>query len=248
MKNSIKLTAIAAILSAIFASCETKPGSLSYTLNGNMDYLSQYTSYFSDSLFYNQGVYLDDLSYLWSNCTEMNAGFVGGWKISMKKGGGPEDSYEFLWLASAGKNAGALESACYAVYQPSDDPTQMKNYDIMFNFSGFTNESCSVQGMYINNTKAVENMAAAGEIVSGDFVKLTASFYKNDALQGSEECYLVDYTGAELKVVTDWKAWETEDARLWNVDAIKFTVEVSGPKFEPVFCMDNLVASISLEY
>lgn len=251
MKNSIKLLVLAAISTAAI-SCENKPSTLSYSLAGQFGYVAEYPDQFpvQDSLYYNKYVMLDDYSALVTNCDDANSGYNGGWKVSLKKGG-VDDTRDLMLFTSAGKYAGYADSKsdfknkAYAVFcAPS-----MSTYDIEFKYQQyFTKSTCNVFGFYINNTKYVEYLADEGKISDGDYLKVTAQFYKNDIAVCSEEFYLVDYREAEHKIVKDWTAWEMEVARGFDVDAIKFSLSSASGTLPAAFCLDLLVASIAVEY
>lgn len=250
MKNSIKLFTLAAILLAA-VSCENKPSTMSYTMAGQFNYVAEYPTEFPviDSLYYNKYIMLDNYSALCTSCDDVNSGFSGGWKVSLKKGSS-EDTPDLQIFSSAGKHAGltsetngSLSDKAYAVFSYPSQST----YDIVFNYKNyFSKSSCMVQGFYINNTKYVETLADEGKIADGDFLKVTASFYKNDAKVCEEEFYLVDYTGAEKKIVKDWTAWEMKTSATFDVDAVKFSMTSSN--LPSAFCLDFLIASISVEY
>lgn len=249
MKNSIK-TLFFAVIIMTAVSCENKPSTLSYTLSGNFNYVAENPSTFpvSDSLYFNKYIMLDDYSALCTNCEDMNTDFNGGWKVSLKKGG-DSDSDELMLFTSAGKNAGytdsksGLASKAYAVYVPS----MSLEYDIVFKYAeSFSKSSCNVIGFYINNTKYLEKLAEEGKINDGEYLKVTATFFKNGLPVCNEEYVLVDYTGTERKVVKDWTAWEMKTAITMDVDAVKFSVDTLG--LPPYFCLDFLLASISVEY
>lgn len=250
MKNSIKFIILAAISIAAI-SCENKPSTMSYTLGGQFGYVvDDPTTYpVIDSLYYNKYIMLDGYSALCTSCDDVNSGFMGGWMVSLKKGG-MDQSDDALIHASAGLYAGltnsknGFNSKAYAVYSPSD-----AKHDIEFKYSSyFTKSTCYVSGFYINNTKYVEKLADEGQIADGDFLKVTATFYKNDVEVVKEDFYLVDYTGAEKKIVKDWTAWEMKDASKFDVDAIKFSVTSANGNLPLNFCLDFLIASIAVEY
>lgn len=250
MKNSIKLLAMAAVCAAAI-SCETKPSTMSYTLGGTFGYIADNPEAYTvvDSLYYNKNVMLDAYSALCTSCEEMNTNFNGGWKVSFKKGSSSE-SDDLQMFASAGVNAGLTDSKtglankAYAVLTPS-----LQDYDIVFKYKDyFSKSTCYVQGFYINNTKYVETLANKGLINDGDYLKVTATFFKNSLPVCTEEFYLVDYTGAEKKIVKDWTVWEMKDAPKFDVDGVKFSVSSARGTLPESFCMDLLVASVALEY
>ena len=250
MKNSIKIF-ILAVISIAAISCENKPSTMSYTLGGQFGYIVEDPTNYPviDSLYFNKYIMLDNYSALCTSCGDVNSDFRGGWRVSLKKGG-MDQSDEALVLSSAGQYAGltnpknGFNSKAYAVYSPSEE-----KYDVVFKYSGyFTKSTCYVSGFYINNTKYVEKLAEEGQIADGDFLKVTATFYKNDNEVVKEDFYLVDYTGAEKKIVKDWTAWEMKDASKFDVDAIKFDVTSNGATLPQNFCLDFLVAAIAVEY
>lgn len=251
MKNSIKLFILAAI-TTVAVSCENKPSTMSYTLGGQFGYIAEDPTNYPviDSLYYGKYIMLDNYSALCTSCDDVvNSGFTGGWRVSLKKGG-MDQSDDALTLASAGLYAGVTNtnsgysSKAYAVYIPSGE-----KYDVVFKYSSyFTKSTCYVSGFYINNTKYVEKLAEEGQIADGDYLKVTATFYKNDNEVVKEDFYLVDYTGAEKKIVKDWTAWEMKDASKFDVDAIKFNVTSNNGTLPQSFCLDFLIAAITVEY
>ena len=104
----------------------------------------------------------------------------------------------------------------------------------------------SSSSAFSRNTKYTEKLADEGKIADGDYFKVTATFFKNDMPVCTEEFYLVDYTGAEHKIVKDWTAWDMKTARGYDVDAVKFSV--SSTTLLPTFCLDILLASVAVEY
>lgn len=250
MKNSIKLFTLAAILIAA-ASCENKPSTMSYTLAGQFDYVSEYPKEFPaiDSVYYNKYIMLDKYSALRTECDDVNSGFNGGWRVSLKKGSFEEPANLQL-LSSAGKYAGVYDSdsrqghKSYAVYCPS-----ASTYDIEFKYKDyFSKSTCYVTGFWINNTKYVEKLADEGQIPEGGLIKVVANFYKNDVKVCEEEYTLLDFTGLEHKLLRDWTAWEMKTAKNFDVDAVKFSVTTSSADLPPYFCLDFLIASVSVEY
>ncbi len=249
MKNSIKIFISAVILLAA-VSCEEKPSTMSYTLTGKFSYvLDSPTEYpFVDSLYYNKYIMLDNYSALCTTCSDLNSGFNGGWKVSMKKGG-TGDTDDLLMFTSAGANAGYTDSKsgfankAYAVYSPS----LSSSYDVVFNYKNyFSKSTCNVLGFYINNTKYVEKLADNGEIADGEYLKVTATFFKNDLPVCTEEFDLVDYKSSEHKIVKDWTAWDMKKAVDFDVDAVKFSV--SSATLPASFCLDIFIAAVSVEY
>ncbi len=251
MKNSIKIFASAAILFAA-VSCENKPSTMSYTLAGTFNYIVENPSNYPvvDSLYYTKYIMLDNYSALCTSCDDVNSGFIGGWRVSLKKGS-LEEPANLQMVSSAGLSAGlsdsksGLDNKSYAVYVPSSSA-----YDIEFKYKDyFTKSTCNVSGFYINNTKYVERLAADGQIADGDYLKVTATFYKGNLPVCTEDFYLVDYRSAEKKIVKDWTAWEMKEASKCDVDAIKFSVTSSNEMLYPQsFCLDIFIASISVEY
>ncbi len=251
MKNSIKFfTSVAILLAAV--SCENKPSTMSYTLAGTFSYIVENPVNYPvvDSLYYTKYIMLDNYSALCTSCDDVNSGFIGGWRVSLKKGS-LEEPANLQMLSSAGLSAGlsdsksGLDNKAYAVYAPSSS-----TYDIEFKYKDyFTKSSCKVSGFYINNTKYVERLAADGQIADGDYLKVTATFYKDNLPVCAEDFYLVDYRSAEKKIVKDWTAWEMKEGSKCDVDAIKFSVNSSNEMLYPQsFCLDIFIASISVEY
>lgn len=231
---------------ALAASCNSSPSTLSYTLDGNLDYAANSGNIekFKDSTFVSAYVGMDSYSYLMSNYE--NSVMNGGWTLSLKRG--QLDANGMVTpFSSAGTSAGAGKSAVYAVFYDNPDASAMVKHDIQFSTSNLTSFTCILYGFMINNSGAVIHFVNEGNLQQGDYMKVVVTGYKNEAVTGTDEKYLVDYRTSELKVVSDWEAFTFTSLKS-SVDAVDFKIESSRLDFPPYFCMDNFTASISMEY
>lgn len=94
----------------------------------------------------------------------------------------------------------------------------------------------------------MEIYADKSKVTDGDFLKVVAKFYKDDVKVCEEEFYLVDYTGVEKKCVAEWTYWNMRVASKYDVDAVKFQIISSNDSLPHHFCMDLLMASITVVY
>jgi hypothetical protein len=122
----------------------------------------------------------------------------------------------------------------------------MPEYDIRFNFANATTYTCFLKGAAVNNTAHIASLVASGYFMPGDYYKVVATGYNQGKPVGTSEFYLVDYTGNELKAVSDWAVWKM-DSITGIVDAVKFDIQSSRAELPLYFCMDNFTVDISFE-
>ena len=252
MKNLIKVC-IAAFILIYSVSCrEVGPSTSTFTFATTFELEdTEAHSYLVDSLMYLPEFSMEEISYFFSRSLEINSGYEGGFKISTKKGVENADDPNAIFT-SAGSSAGALDSKYYLGYLRTGI---MPDYDIKFDLSSYSSGSCMVVGCYINNSEYTKRLYDAGEIKSGDFLKVTMEFFKNGSFLGSWSKYLVDgINKLEPEVVTDWYPWDVaketkEKSVVYNdVDAVRFIVETSPGKLKPCFCIDNFTVRADIVY
>ena len=98
-----------------------------------------------------------------------------------------------------------------------------------------------------NNWKRVFSIIWAGQffsILSSSLVNFAIIIWLS--LQtGSAEIYLADYSDQKDSVVTKWTMFDL--AKLGSVDAVDFEI-ISSKDAPKVFCLDVMVASVTLTY
>lgn len=220
---------------------------LSSTFELNED---EYNTSFVDSLVFLPKFYWEEVAYIASLSSDLNVGYLGGFKVSIKKGS-PADTDELATFTSAGTAQGALGSKAYAAFY---DTGFTPDYDIAFDLNYFSKATNTVVNCMVNNTEFTARLADAGEIEAGDILLVKAEFYDEGTLVGSSEKFLVDFRDGNKKVVKGWEVWDMEadlkgsESTAPHFNQVRFRVSVSGNKLRPCFCMDNFTTILDVVY
>lgn len=127
----------------------------------------------------------------------------------------------------------------YTVYFQSDD---MPEHGMFFNASNLG--TCVMSSCYVNNTVEVVDYVRKN-FATGDRIILKATGSLGGEKTGSAEMYLADYSWQKDSVVTRWTFFDL--SKLGSIDAVDF--EITSSKEIPTrFCMDKIVATVSLSY
>lgn len=127
----------------------------------------------------------------------------------------------------------------YAVFFQTDD---MPEHDFVFNATDYG--TCTVSACYVNNTVEVVEYVK-NNFESGNRITLRAVGSLGGVQTGSAEIYLADYSDQKDSVVTNWTMFDL--AKLGSVDAVDFEI-ISSKDAPKVFCLDVMVASVTLTY
>ncbi|MBR1927690.1 MAG: hypothetical protein IJ840_08110 [Bacteroidales bacterium] len=250
MKNFIRF-AFAALVALAAVSCD-KPQRSTATFvqvtSFNMDDYS-IENYFHDGIMFSPTLTWDDVSYYNSLASDLNTGFLGGFRVSVRKAS-DEATTEQAKVTSADPLGGSQGSNGYMVF--TQFPV-MPDFSIAYDLSGFYTAALSSYGCDICNTLYNKRLGDEGLISPGDYLKVKAEFYRGTALIGSIEKYLIDYaTVTELKMENEWTGWtmagESGNSALSGFDSVKLIVESSGDGIDPAFCLDNYCVHMSVEY
>ena len=243
-----------AVIAVALTSCFDFTSSENYTLIANFEYGSELTLR-SDSTYYAEKGYAIGYNYL-AFCHSVETStyeFLGGFRVSGLEGVyNPEPKEEeteiqpvvkaldMTWRAHSIKGTNT-----YLVYKfGSTRPTN----DVEFLLP--TNGTCTMKMCQVTNTgKVAEEIAATFQ--RGDKLTLIATGYKGGQMTGSAEFALADYTQNDKSgqpkdsIVSKWTNFDL--STLKSIDKINFAL-VSTKSVSQYFCLDNVVADISLEY
>lgn len=224
-------------------------------------------SYVSDS-FTKDSIYVEG-PFVWSNLlTFMNkvdkdgGEFKGGFALSCLQGDVPVPEKEEAGAKAGAEDEGAGEGTdtdvvepaainpfrayapkgarnTYAVFFQTDD---MPGHDVLFNAT--KTGTCIMQACYVNNTvEVVEYVKNTFE--PGNRITLKAVGSLAGVQTGTAEINLADYSDKKDSVVTNWTMFDL--SKLGSVDAVDFEI-ISSKDVPEVFCMDVMVADITLNY
>jgi len=235
----------------LLASCglDDHTSNTKYTIYGTFDNVSnsQYASYFKKDSTYAQSFFgIDETCYLTSSIDKTTEEFQGGFKLSLKRGKLDADG-AVTPFASAGQGGGQNGSSAYTVWYQNPDASKMPEYAIGFNFPGNASVLCSLLGICVVNSAAVEEFYNSGQAQEGDFLKIVATGYVNDSARESLEYYLLDLRDGKSEIVTQWKAWDWSGIKS-NVNAVKLQLVSSRPEVPPYFCMDTFCVRVEIQY
>ena len=235
MRSFIRFSLAVVIASFIVACSEPQRSSANFVEASSFD-MSDYSieTYCQDGFMFAPSLSWDNVCYFCSSSEDMNKDFRGGFILSTHKG--TEDTpEERSFVISADQQGGLMASVGYLVFSAS-----------IYSY-----------GCYVCNTLYNKRLEDAGLLSDGDYLKVTAEFYKGSSLVGTKEKYLIKYTSGEDSVMeNEWVAWnmgsektgDTSSAVLSNFDSIQFKIETSGSKIDPSFCLDSFCVQLDVVY
>lgn len=244
MKRIILFSAI--LLSAV--SCFKDTGwSTSYTLRVTFEFSDDvYSSFFSaDSLFFEP----EGQGFSWGNTVlvynqkAIDEKFCGGFLLSYQKGlpeGGNLVETDGTYRANS--PSGAYGSRTYAVFYDNPDEGQMPEKDMIFTQSYYG--TCGMNSCMVNNTALV-----AGKVKEhfevGDKLVLKATGYLDGTKTGESEFVLAEFSSQKDSIVSTWTRFDL--SKLGSVDCVNFTVSSPKEEVPGYFCMDEIIANVSLQ-
>ena len=188
-----------------------------------------------------EGFGFDALNF--NHSLDANKKFQGGFLLScteMPKSGmasGLMNTYR------ANVPAAASWGNIYTVYHQSPLPGIMPKHDVGFAFD--ENGTCDMIGCYVTNTVEVANFVKLN-FKKGDRLAIKATGYLKGAVTGEAEIALAEFTEKKDSIVSIWTPFEL--GKLGSVDFVDFEIISSNPDVPAYFCMDNMVATIDIEY
>ena len=129
----------------------------------------------------------------------------------------------------------------YAVYYGNPDPGMMPAHDIEFLLK--ENGTCQVYQCFVNNTSYVAYKVAK-TFQPSDRLTLTATGYLKGNKTGDVSINLADFSAQKDSIVSTWTSFDL--SRLGAVDYIDFNVTSTKKEVPAYFCMDYLVASVTV--
>ncbi len=213
--------------------------SASYAVNASFEYGEVFKS---DSLFIDQqygfGYGWRDLSF----CHKLNdekTEFRGGFILSRLKGNGDSDQNRFR----VNSGAGYMNTQCYVVYYQNPEQSAMPSDDIIFTSSEVG--TCSMLGCFVNNTKEVVDFYNES-FVAGDSLAVKMTGFLAGQKTQERKYLLAKKTEAKDSLVREWKQFNLD--KLEIVDKIEVEVLSNRTDVPKAFCMDNMVANVSISY
>ncbi len=228
-------------VAVLAASCMDKGTSYSasYALDASFEYGNIFKS---DSLFfdkqYGYGVSWQDLSF-YHKLNDEKTEFRGGFILSRLKGSG--ESEQDRYRVNSG--VGYFGSSCYMVYYASPSESDMPSHDIMFTTKQYG--ICSMVGCFVNNTKEFVNVFNESFAV-GDSLAVKMTGYLGGEKTGESKFLLAKKSATKDSLVTGWKAFRLD--KLAEVDAIEIEMLSNRNDIPKAFCLDDMVANISISY
>lgn len=212
-----------------------------YTLVATFEYGA--TDFGADSLYfdtnYGKGLGWYDLAFVHS-LSDDKSSHLGGFMLS-KLNHTKEDSSNLTWRVVYGSDY--LPNNTYMVHYTNPLSEYMPEHDVEFVNKDYG--TCCPTVCFVNNTELVaRTVKETFEI--GDRLTLKATGYKSGVVTGFSEINLADFSASKDSIVTVWTPFKLE--KLGVVDCIDFEVISTKPNIPQYFCMDNMTASISLEY
>jgi hypothetical protein len=139
--------------------------------------------------------------------------------------------------------SGATDSKTYTVFYDNPVTSMMPAHDIEFSYKDIG--EFTPLGCYVNNTTLVARKIKE-HFKDGDKLVLKATGVKADGARTEASITLAEYSEAKDSVMYNWTAFALSS--LGSVSYIDFEVQSTCPDVPGYFCMDGLVAGVSVEY
>ena len=192
---------------------------------------------------------------LFAQKVENSGEFVGGFRLSQLEGqikevkegeesGAPADEavpLDMIWRV----HNKPYKNSYLVFWQGPSTP------ESHISFMNTANGTCSMGACYVCNTAKVAEEVKE-KFVRGDKLTLKATGYLEKKVTGTAEIALADYTqndktGAPKdSIVSVWTVFDLK--KLGYVDEVKFEMQSGDKDISKYFCIDDLLATISLEY
>lgn len=245
-----KITVILITLLSIVSCMSETNYSESYTAYATFEYLGEdYTQLFgSDSLYYNTiASSLDYESAIgWSSLgfnakvsASMNL-FEGGFILSYLKAANDTTAMTPSPYRVYG-NPEKLNT--YMVFHDNPAAENMPSHDMFFSMAKYG--TCAVQGCGICNTEEVVKFVREN-FEDGDRLVVRATGYLEDVKTATAEFPLADFATFRDSVVTKWTFFDLE--KLGDVDFVDFEISSTKPGVPAYFCLDDMIANVSIAY
>lgn len=241
------------LIAAVAAvSCLSKGSfSQSYTADITFEFSSDvYSNLFKDSLY----VMKEGDAFLYGSYPvyfyqkHSNGTFQGAFLMSCLKGekfnngvlsNEPAENDAYRVFAKTG----ASDSKTYAVFYDNPVTSMMPNHDVEFAYKGLGD--FTPYGCYVNNTtlvaRKIKEHFQVGDKLVLKAIGTTAAGTKTEA-----SITLAEYTETKDSVMYNWTAFPL--STLGTVDYIDFELQSTCPDVPGYFCMDGLLAGVSVEY
>ncbi len=208
----------------------------------------------TDSLFFQKepgtGFGCGELAYF-HKLTEDKSAFEGGFIVSRLKAESGLDNDRFrvnYREVTDEKKAPANDKyAPYLVYYMNPDVT-MPQYDMEFMYAQLTSGTytCTPVACLVNNTEEVVN-AVKANFADGDLLSLKMTGYLDGQVTGSNEIVLAEYyMNKPDSLMQHWTVMKLD--KLGQIDHIKIEMTSTKPEVPKAFCLDNMIADISISY
>lgn len=250
----MKKILILCLVAAAAVSCLDSKNTKDYTLIADFEYGPDVKFRSDSTYFHDKGIGIPYNYLAFGYKLSEQAEFLGGFRLSCLQGQIKDGDYALENAVDAAGNPldltwrvySAPMTNSYMVFYQSD---QMPEKDVEFLARSLG--TCQMSACYVNNTSKVAKEILA-KFERGDKFVLKAEGFLNDKSTGSAEINLADYTQNDKNgqpkdsVVCTWTPFDL--SKLGKVDKVKFTLDSGEKNVSKYFCLDNMIASIYLEY
>lgn len=229
-----------ALVCAVACFDDASSFSESFTLDATFEYEENFGE---DSLFFDTslaaGFGWQCLAF-YHKCNADTTAVDGGFILSRLKGKGdnPENN-RYRVNSGAGKSG----SSTYSVFTYDQDASMMPKHDVKFTY--LENGTCTMIGCYVNNTKEVAD-SVRSKFQIGDRLMLKATGYLRGAKTGEAQIALADYSAQKDSVMVNWTPFDL--SKLGSVEYVEFEMESTREGVPTYFCLDDMIAAISLAF
>lgn len=202
---------------------------------------------FINGVFKANDFYMGDGSLAFCGKRTDDGEFRGGMMVGIRKDCKVEKGYVPQSLYTVvDSTGGAGKSIGFGIFM--DSKTAMPDHEVVFTYRAMG--TCSLADLYVNNTTYVANAVKFGfsgipAFSQGDYLTLKITGYLNDSATGTATLDLAKYDGNGLNLVTKWT--KIDVSKIGMFDYLDFSLETNRYDLPLYCCIDNLIASVSIE-
>ena len=152
-----------------------------------------------------------------------------------------------------GEFRGGLMVGIRKDFRLEEDYIPKSLYTVVDSTGGASNSigTCSLAALFVNNTSYVAHAVKYGlpggiqAFKQGDKLTFKVTGYANGAVTGTATIDLAKYDGNGLSLITKWEKMDV--SKIGQFEFLDFSLETNRLDIPQMCCIDNLVASVSID-
>ena len=205
---------------------------------------------FFDGVFKSSDFYMGDGALAFCGKRTDDGEFRGGLMVGIRKDFRLEEDYipQSLYTV-VDSTGGASKSIGFGIFVDSKSDSSMPEHEVVFTYRA--TGTCSLAALFVNNTSYVAHAVKYGlpggiqAFKQGDKLTFKVTGYANGAVTGTATIDLAKYDGNGLSLITKWEKMDV--SKIGQFEFLDFSLETNRLDIPQMCCIDNLVASVSID-